>query len=48
MWSFEIVKRGTEERYIVFGYDWKDAFRRAHIDPAEWDLWDVVFSEYED
>ena len=30
---------------IIFGYNWQDAFRRAKLNPDEWD---IVSSFYED
>ena len=45
MWSFEIFERNGDGHYMIFGYDWKDAFRRAKLNPDEWD---IVDSSYED
>ena len=45
MWSFEIYERNGDGSAIIFGYNWQDAFRRAKLNPDEWD---IVSSFYED
>lgn len=45
MYEFYIESIYTGEERIVYGYDTKNAFRRAKLNPAEW----VVYSrEYID
>lgn len=34
--EYEIYNLKTNERTIIFGYNWQDACRRAEINPAEW------------
>lgn len=45
MWSFEIYERNGDGSAIIFGYNWQDAFKRAKLNPDEWD---IVSSFYED
>lgn len=46
MYSFEIQSKTDRDNIkFVFGYDWKDAFRRSALNPDEWN---ILSSEYED
>jgi hypothetical protein len=45
MYSFEIENINNGDRKIIFGNNWKNAFKREGLDP---DDWDILFSDYED
>jgi hypothetical protein len=45
MYEYCIESIYTGEERIVYGYDVKDAFRRANLAPIEWG---VVYVEYVD
>lgn len=45
MWCFYIENKETLEQDCIFGYNFKDACRRAHIIPYEWR---VIGEVYED
>lgn len=45
MYSYYIANKITKEIIIIFGYNRKDAFRRARLNEADWE---VQSEEYED
>ena len=45
MYEYYIESIYTGERRVVYGYNVKDAFRRAKLAPIEWG---VVYVEYVD
>ena len=45
MWCFEIRNRETKEVTLIFGYSWKNAFKRSNLNPDEWD---IISEDYED
>ena len=45
MWCFEIRNRETKETTLIFGYSWKNAFKRSNLNPDEWD---IINEDYED
>ena len=45
MYEYTIENRQTLELDIIFGYNVKDAFKRANLLPFEWD---VLCAEYID
>lgn len=45
MYEYYIESIYTGEERIIYGYDVKDAFRRANLAPIEWG---VVYVEYVD
>ena len=45
MWSFEVRNCETKEVIIIFGYNWKNAFRRSGLNPDEWD---IISRDYKD
>lgn len=45
MWCFEIRNIKTGEVNLIFGYNWKNAFKRRNLNPDEWD---IIHETYED
>jgi hypothetical protein len=45
MYEFGIVNNKTKERAIMWGLNWKDAFRRTNKNPDEWE---IEYEEYVD
>lgn len=46
MYSFEIQNKNDRDNItFIFGYSWKDAFRRSALNADEWD---ILSSEHED
>lgn len=35
MYEYEIYIKAFDEFDIIYGYDWKDALRRAHLEGAD-------------
>lgn len=47
MWAFEIRYRDCGERDIIFGYNWRDACRRANLDANDSNI-ECLMQYYED
>jgi hypothetical protein len=45
MYEFGIVNNKTQQRAIMWGYNWKDAFRRSNKNPEDWE---IEYTEYVD
>lgn len=39
MYEYEAYNLNTKEETILYGYSFKDACRRANLNPEEWDYW---------
>ena len=45
MYEFSIYSRIYKKDDIIFGYDYKDACRRAGLNPDEWFITTVVYAD---